>query len=699
MMTEAAAATTSTTTVDRRDATRSPSSVSTSDRCENDPLRPQRDEVWESPSPERTIQLDPSNQTKKNKNDDKNNNDNNNDDNNNNNNDKNDDKNDNNMNHHGRVMETASPASSLPLSMRLLQFAPCANCQHCRRRRGGGRGDDRDDRYGSFALPWEEEEQSPLLPPPPPPSFQPPVDSNRTNPHGGNQNHAFAFTNLANIMMTSSNNNSNSNNNNNNTFAENGHDDSDNDDDIHSVVLANYDIPALHRPNDSATSPLVAAPMQMTLTADALSKSHAIVMERILHEYRQACHFYGCGHRVNAGVFTTLRFSLPCLRVSGSFHDADMLALAEILLRYGNGPLRYIHRLDFTIGSKEGKLHGRRGFRSHGALTLAKVLQKSDYITQVLVQRHRIGPFGASAIFMACANNTTIRHLGLRRCCVGERGAFALAELIAAPPNRANHCGLTHVDLSANYIGFRGSMAIEQALAARWKQRPELPTLVVDLEGNLVFQEVMNGVTHGLGVLLAFVGSYLLHQRVQGLTPRHTVSCMVYSTSLIVLYVSSTLYHSFFTMQNTKYIFEVMDKCAIYVLIAGSYTPFLRIALWHEPLWSVYLLAFIWICSVLGITVEAFFPTWKHRNLFSLAMYLGMGWSAMICLPEVGRLLPESAMNFMILGGISYTVGVPFFVRNNNLDHAIWHLFVLGGSFFHWCGIYFHVATFAINET
>jgi len=145
-------------------------------------------------------------------------------------------------------------------------------------------------------------------------------------------------------------------------------------------------------------------------------------------------------------------------------------------------------------------------------------------------------------------------------------------------------------------------------------------------------------------------------------------------------------------MQNTKYIFEVLDKCAIYILIAGSYTPFLQIVLSHEPTYSIGLLAFIWVCCLLGIGVEAFCPSWKGKGKFSLAMYLGMGWSAAVCLPEVARVVPEGAMQLMILGGVGYTAGVPFFVRDNNLDHAIWHLFVLSGSFFHWCGIYFYVA-------
>jgi hemolysin III len=202
----------------------------------------------------------------------------------------------------------------------------------------------------------------------------------------------------------------------------------------------------------------------------------------------------------------------------------------------------------------------------------------------------------------------------------------------------------------------------------------------------------MNGCTHGLGVILSIVGGTLLSRRVQGLSTTHDVSCAIYTTSLLVLYTSSTLYHSFFALQGTKYIFEVLDKCAIYILIAGSYTPFLQIVLNDIRLWSVYLLGFMWTCSFLGICVEACYPTWKYRQHFSLLMYLGMGWSALVCLPEIAQRLPDGATNYIIMGGVGYTVGVPFFVRDNNLDHAIWHLFVLSGSIIHWLGIYIYVA-------
>ena len=136
----------------------------------------------------------------------------------------------------------------------------------------------------------------------------------------------------------------------------------------------------------------------------------------------------------------------------------------------------------------------------------------------------------------------------------------------------------------------------------------------------------------------------------------------------------------------------IPDHCAIYILITGSYTPFLRIALEDSPLLSFYLLIFQWVCCICGIFVEAFYNSWIHKPKFSLAMYLGMGWACLVCMPQFLEKLPKEAIQLLVLGGVGYTSGVPFFVRNNNLDHSIWHCFVLAGSIFHWFAVYSYVA-------
>jgi len=201
----------------------------------------------------------------------------------------------------------------------------------------------------------------------------------------------------------------------------------------------------------------------------------------ILQEYMTSTQMYGCRH-VNPGVLTAFRFSLPTLRVSGSFHDSDMLALAEILFRHCNGALSHIRRLDFSIAGRYGKLHGRKGFGSHGAFTLSRVLCISKYVEEVFVQRNKIGPYGAAAIFAAASKNRVLKTIDMRRCGIGEKGALAFVEHVG----KSGICGLKDVDLSVNGIGFRGSILIEEMLIERERKGYNMD---VDLEGNLVLQE------------------------------------------------------------------------------------------------------------------------------------------------------------------------------------------------------------------
>jgi len=466
-----------------------------------------------------------------------------------------------------------------------------------------------------------------------------------------------------------------------------------------------------------------------------------VSIEQLLHEYTTACTIFGCNNRINPGVLTTLRYQLPTLRVSGNFFDADMLALAEILLRHCNGALKYITRLDFSVAAKEGKSssfgggsgNGKRGFRSHGAYSLAKVLGMSEYIEEVYLMGNHVGPFGASAIFSSIGKNerTVLKTLLMRGCRIGERGALSfVSEVLEANDDDSNKNSkkeivLEEVDFSANRIGFNGCYEIERALKASsstimsaasasavdtttssstssddaittvWtpsgvKISATAHSLHVDLEANLVFQEVMNCITHGLGIILAIIGSILLSASVKDKPAHYINSCAVYSTSLIVLFSCSTLYHSFFALTRTRFIFRVFDRCAIYMLIGGSYSPLLNIAL--QKYEYTKLLWFIYTCGSCGIVTEATLWKWKHKPKFSLAMYMGCGWSSLVCLPDLMEALPAEAVWLLAAGGVAITCGIPFFVRNTNLDHTIWHVFVLIGAVLHWLVMYLYVA-------
>lgn len=270
---------------------------------------------------------------------------------------------------------------------------------------------------------------------------------------------------------------------------------------------AQTNLATMQRPTHPGTSisPLVMQPMSGTngggSTTIALSQ-----IEGLIGEYMCLCRFYQVPF--NGGIVTTLRYSLPSLRISGPFHDMDMLALSELLLRHANGLLAFIQRLDFSMAIHGKQTAQRAGFTSHGALALAKALQNSKFIRQVWLPRHRIGPYGASAIFLACRDNATIQQLNMRRCRIGERGALALCELIL---NRTSHLdgpGLIDVDLSTNGIGHTGTVAIERAMKV-WNEKTPAVPLFVNLEGNLVFPEVR---TNFPSVCILYIATCPSHQ-------------------------------------------------------------------------------------------------------------------------------------------------------------------------------------------
>lgn len=224
-------------------------------------------------------------------------------------------------------------------------------------------------------------------------------------------------------------------------------------------------------PSSYLLSPAVYNPVLATTTYPELQQVQLPIIERILADYRTACAFYQ--RPMNAGVMTTLRFSVPYLRVTPDFIDADMLALSEILIRYANGPLRFITRLDFAKRRLRGL--NNAGFGSHGALALAKILQSAEAVTEVFVERNRVGAYGATALFLAARN---VKVLRMRRCRLGERGALAFAAHVE------KHMPLLRsVDLSANYVGYSGCLAVEQSiLALNGNDRAKI---TVDLEGNV----------------------------------------------------------------------------------------------------------------------------------------------------------------------------------------------------------------------
>lgn len=198
-----------------------------------------------------------------------------------------------------------------------------------------------------------------------------------------------------------------------------------------------------------------------------------------------------------------------------------------------------------------------------------------------------------------------------------------------------------------------------------------------------------------IGIILAFIGSYFLLDKAQSAGLTQYNACLIYLISLIALFLASTLYHSMFCLRRTADVLVIFDHAAIYLLITGTYTPFLRIVLAHKEFQCNTLAIFLWICCTFGIAQTMLYYG-PYKPYISLTLYLGMGWVILFCINDLIELLPAEAIYLLFAGGIAYTAGVPFFVTKKHLYHAIWHIFVLIGSLLHFICIYNYVVDFKL---
>ena len=201
-------------------------------------------------------------------------------------------------------------------------------------------------------------------------------------------------------------------------------------------------------------------------------------------------------------------------------------------------------------------------------------------------------------------------------------------------------------------------------------------------------EEVANAITHGIGAVLSVAALVLLivFSSLKG-TPWHVVSFTIYGVTMLILYLNSTLVHSF-NEGKVKDLFEFFDHSSIYLYIAGSYTPFMLVAIRGPLGWSLF--GIVWGFAVLGCLFKAFFV--KKFLFMSTIFYILMGWMIVIAWSPLTEAVPEGGMILLALGGLMYTFGTIFYVwRAFPYHHAIWHLFVLAGSILHFFSVFLYL--------
>ncbi len=201
-------------------------------------------------------------------------------------------------------------------------------------------------------------------------------------------------------------------------------------------------------------------------------------------------------------------------------------------------------------------------------------------------------------------------------------------------------------------------------------------------------EEIANSVTHGVGALLSIVGATVLIV-LSAFThdPIRIVAAIVYGVSLVLEYTASTLYHAL-PQPKAKHVFKILDHSGIYLLIAGTYTPFMLVTLQNDGGW--WMAAGIWALALIGIVVEGF---WAYRpKWLSAGVYLLMGWLAIFAITPIVANLAPAGVVLLVAGGIAYTIGTPFYVfKKVPYFHMVWHLLVMAGSALHFMAVLLYV--------
>lgn len=197
-------------------------------------------------------------------------------------------------------------------------------------------------------------------------------------------------------------------------------------------------------------------------------------------------------------------------------------------------------------------------------------------------------------------------------------------------------------------------------------------------------EEIANSISHGIGLLLALLATpFLVIAALRYGNAWNAVGVSIFAASMVTLYLASTLYHAI-SHDRAKRVFRMFDHSAIFLLIAGTYTPF-TLGILRGP-WGWILLGLIWTLAAVGLTMKAVFGS--RFNRLSVVLYLIMGWLVVIAAPQVLRVMPLSGLAWLMAGGIAYTAGVGFYAAHRvRYAHFAWHLFVIAGTTCHFFAV------------
>jgi len=393
------------------------------------------------------------------------------------------------------------------------------------------------------------------------------------------------------------------------------------------------------------------------------------------------------GFSVEPAIAVWLRLGGECLQVpceSCLLPACDFLANSQGL-----------RKLDFRPA------YAARGAGNVNARVLRYVLEKNTSLETLDLAHAGIDSDGVADLCEGLRKNTTLKNLSLRGNYLGPKGGQLLTELVSTLLLEAGPGGSTALrtlDVSACSIGSGCVRKLAQvsgfeAIYTRTVTASTVGAPLVNVADNFETEELWNAITHGLMFFLSLFGMGHLMYKVADSPVHHIWGTAIFSFALVFCFGSSTLYHSLFLYPVTAKALQVLDHTAIYLLIVGTYTPFLLF--YSDTPVHADLLKAEWILCLLGIVTHicSQYFDWGKKVPYltsELLLYLAMGWvPAVLAWDTFINQLPGSCWSWLLAGGLLYTAGVPFFMLADYrpIYHVIWHLFVASAAICHWFAV------------
>jgi len=380
---------------------------------------------------------------------------------------------------------------------------------------------------------------------------------------------------------------------------------------------------------------------------------------------------------VDTNVLITLKTHWNVLRPTNAFSEGALLPLLDIL-----SSNTHITKLVLAgMGSIAHKRLGS-GTGNSNARLLGLILRKNTSITHLNLCQTGLDDNGLAEICCGLQENHTVTDINLSKNNFGPKGLALLQRVLSTNKN------IVKLDISMNALGFPSVHSILSCPCARLQRKD------INIEGNYVFEEILNSLSHGFGFILACIGAVVLGAESSvNQSNQQKWACTVYSSCLLFMFLSSALYHSMFMIPQAVRILKVLDHCAIYFLIAGSYCPIMVVGLKLSAS-AVVVLVMQWSLCFLGtVFTVCITPNTAIAKIVQMSTYLVMGLMMLCVLPEAIVQIPKQGLFLLYLGGFTYISGIPFFILDKKWPvlHSVWHMFVLSAAVMHWFCIYGYV--------